>query len=344
LVVAVVVCVAVAGVVLKRGSRPVDRPPDQPVLPAPPREKATKPPLIASVPATDQELIAQTKKIGDRLVEDFPEDPRAITLAGHICWALDEPATAVASWEKSTRLHPDFDGAWAALGMDAFRKGDFEKAAQCLQKAHRLAPDMADGDLFMMIDALMNAGRPGDVVEVLAPWRKTHAASAHAALALGLAYLQLKEYGNAKNELLEALALDPRSAKAHFATIVFCKGRTALAGTGLPSVSHECLQPRIRREKLLARECRPAWRPCGPDGMIPGAMQPEIRSLLDSGRLSLENDTHDLTIHGPVRRKRPRPPALCARPRHRQRVHLAGGRGRSLAGDRVWGLVALPGP
>ena len=218
LVVAVVVCVAIGSVLLERWSRPIDRPDqDQTVLPAQPPEKATKPPPICSVPATDQELIAQTKKIGDRLVEDFPEDPRAITLAGHICWALDEPARAIAAWKKCSQLHPDFAAAWTALGMDAFKNGDFEKAAQCLQNAYRLQPKMADGDLFMMTDALMNAGRPEQVVAVLEPLRKTQPASARAAVTLGHAYLQLKEYEKAKKVLLAAVAIDPRSAKAHFA-------------------------------------------------------------------------------------------------------------------------------
>jgi tetratricopeptide (TPR) repeat protein len=201
-----VVCVAVGAVLLEPWSRPVDRPgPDQTVLRAPPREPTTRPPPIFPVPATDQEVIAQTKKTGDRLVEDFPADPGAMTLAGHICWAMDEPAKAVAAWEKCTQLYPDFAAAWTSLGMDAFRKGDFETAAQFLQKSYRLTPEMGEGDLFMMVDALMGAGKPGEVVAVLAPLRKTRLASARAAWALGNAYLQLKEYEKARQELLAAV-------------------------------------------------------------------------------------------------------------------------------------------
>lgn len=186
-------------------------------MPAQPLETAAQPSPLFSAAATDQELIAQTKKIGDQLVGDFPEDPRAITLSGHICWALDEPARARASWEKCTQLHPDYAAAWTALGMDAFREGDFDRAAQCLGNAYRLAPEMAAGDLFMMTDALMSTGRPEEVVAVLEPVRKTQPASARAAVALGQAYLQLQEYEKAKQELLAAVGLEPRSATAHFA-------------------------------------------------------------------------------------------------------------------------------
>jgi tetratricopeptide (TPR) repeat protein len=101
--------------------------------------------------------------------------------------------------------------------MDAFKKGDFEKAAQCFEKSYRLTPQVADGDLSMMVDALMNTGKPDKVVAVLEPLRKTRPASATTALVLGHAYLQLKEYKKAKTELLASVALDPRSAKAHFA-------------------------------------------------------------------------------------------------------------------------------
>ncbi|MGO8749775.1 MAG: tetratricopeptide repeat protein [Thermoguttaceae bacterium] len=162
------------------------------MLPAQLPERASKPPPIYPVPATDQELIAQTKKIGERLVEDFPEDPRAITVAGHICWNLDEPARTIGAWEKCTRLHPDFAAAWIALGMDAFSKGDFEKAAQCYQSAYRITPTMAERNLFMMIDALIGAGRPEEAVAALAPFRKTQPASTRAAVTLGQVYLQLK--------------------------------------------------------------------------------------------------------------------------------------------------------
>jgi Flp pilus assembly protein TadD len=81
---------------------------------------------------------------------------------------------------------------------------------------------MADVDLFMMTDALMSTGRPEEVVAVLEPLRKTQPASARAAVALGHAYLQLKEYEKAKREFLEAVALDPGSAKAHFALAQAC--------------------------------------------------------------------------------------------------------------------------
>lgn len=223
LAVAVLVCAAVGAVLLERWSRPVDRPQqDQTVLPAQPRQKAMKPPPIFPVPATDEELIAQTKKMGDRLVADFPEDPRAITLAGHIGWALDEPAKATALWKKCIQLHPDFPDAWTALGMDAFRKGDFPKAAEYFENSYRRTPQMAEADLFMMTDALMNTGRPETVVAVLEPLRKARPASVRAALTLGCAYLQLKKYEQAKQELQEALALDPRSAKAHFAIAQAC--------------------------------------------------------------------------------------------------------------------------
>ncbi len=217
-VVAIVICVAVGLVLLERWSRPVDRPEQhKAVLPAQPSEKAMKPPPIYAVPATDQELIAQTKKVGDRLVEDFPGDPRAITLAGHICWALDEPAKAVAAWKKCIQVHPDYAAAWTALGMDAFRNGDFEKAAQCLQKSYQLTPDMGDGDLYMTADALMKTGRPERAVPLLESLRKRQPASVRAAVTLGQAYLQLNECEKAKKELLSAVAIDPRSAAAHFA-------------------------------------------------------------------------------------------------------------------------------
>jgi Flp pilus assembly protein TadD len=76
---------------------------------------------------------------------------------------------------------------------------------------------MAEGDLFMMIGALMNAGKPEKVVAVLEPFRKTQPNSVRAMVALGQAYLHLKEYEKAKKELLSAVAVDPRSASVHFA-------------------------------------------------------------------------------------------------------------------------------
>ncbi len=217
LAVAIAVSVTVGLVWLERWFRPIERPGQgRGVLHAPPSRSATKPPILPD-PVTDQELIARTKQVGDRLAQDFPDDPAAITLAGHICWTLDEPAKAVASWEQCTQTHPEYAEAWNALGMDAFKKGDFEKAAERFLKSYGLSPQMADGNLSMMIDSLVNAGRPQDVVAVLEPLRRARSPSAHAAVVLGQAYLQLKQYDKAKRELLEAVAIDPRLATAHFA-------------------------------------------------------------------------------------------------------------------------------
>jgi tetratricopeptide (TPR) repeat protein len=218
LVAAIAVCAAVGAALLERWSRPIDRAePGQAVPPIRPPEKRAKPPAVFSLPTSDQELIVETKKIGNGLAEDFPEDPAAITLAGHICWAFDEPAKAVAAWEKCTRLHPQFIGAWTSLGMDAFKNGDFEKAGRLFQNAYRRSSAMSEGNVFMMTDALMNTGKAAEVVSVLEPLRKTYPASVRAALTLGQAYLQLKEYEKAKKELLAALAMDPALVKAHFA-------------------------------------------------------------------------------------------------------------------------------
>jgi Flp pilus assembly protein TadD len=218
LVAAVAVCGAIGAALLERWSRPTDPPePARAMSPTAPPQKPAKPPLLFATPTGDNELVAETKKIGDRLAEDFPEDPDAITLAGHICWAFDEPAKAVASWEKCTRLHPDYDGAWTSLGMDAFKNGDFEKSARFFQNAYRRTSQMSEGDVFMMTEALMNTGKAADVIAVLEPLRKTHPASLRAAVTLGQAYLQVKEYEKAKAELLAAVAIAPRSPKAHFA-------------------------------------------------------------------------------------------------------------------------------
>jgi tetratricopeptide (TPR) repeat protein len=205
-------------VLLERWSRPTDRPEaGQAVLPIEPPARPTKPPLIFSVPTTDRELIAETKKIGNRLAEDFPDDPAAMTLGGHICWAFDEPAKAVASWEKCARLHPEYVNAWTSLGMDAFKNGDFGRAAQFYQNAYGRSSQMSEGDVFMMIDAMMNTGKATEAVAVLEPLRQSHPGSVRAAVTLGQAYLQLKEYEKAKKELLVAVATAPRLARAHFA-------------------------------------------------------------------------------------------------------------------------------
>jgi tetratricopeptide (TPR) repeat protein len=166
---------------------------------------------------TDRELIAQTTKIGDRLVEDFPQDPQAVTLAGHIWWALDEPSRAVAAWKKCTQLSPDHAPAWTSLGMEAFRNGDFDQAVQCYEHAYRLSPAMSEWDLSMMTQALLNTGKPERVVAIWEPLRSARPALAGVRVTLGHAYLQLNQYQKAKQELLAAVAIDPRSARAHFA-------------------------------------------------------------------------------------------------------------------------------
>lgn len=217
----IMLCAVLGALLVERLTRPVDLP--EPIAPSgqqgpgQPGTSLDEPGPDTPPPATTEDLIAQVKRMADRLLVAFPDDPRASTLAGEIYYGFGEVAKAIACWEQCAKRHPEFSDAWAALGAAAWEQGDFEKGAAHLQRAYALNPKLPGERLYLLADCLMNTARPEQTAALIEHLGATQKVSVGGLLLLGQAYLELQQDAKAKRQFEAVLAADPDSPSAHFA-------------------------------------------------------------------------------------------------------------------------------
>jgi tetratricopeptide (TPR) repeat protein len=176
------------------------------------------------------------------LVERFPDDPHALTLAGRINYAFGDEAAAGKCWEQCLTLHPNFAAAWSAQGETAWEKGDYENAVRHFRSAINADPALQVQLAYMLSDCLLNLGKPreaGDELE-LATQQVPHTPDSRLLLATIL--LQLREHQKAKDQFDLVLAEDPESSKAYFGLA------TAHARLGQPDEAEKYRQEYARRK------------------------------------------------------------------------------------------------
>ena len=167
-------------------------------------------------PVTPEQLVAEARQLADRLLEAFPDSPQALTLGGRIYYAFGDEPSASQCWERSLQLDPEFAATWHVIGEAAWERGDYAGAAEQLRKTIEADPRLHAKLAFALADSLLNSGRAEDAVAVLEPPADKGPLSLDGLLLVGHAYAQLAQYEKAKDRFEAALALDPRSSKAHF--------------------------------------------------------------------------------------------------------------------------------
>ena len=220
-VVAILVCAAIGVALIDCLTHPDDAgsvgrsaPQQEPGSPA---ASHTVPPPHGQVePVTPEQLVAEARQLADRLIEAFPDSPQALTLGGRIYYAFGDEPSARQCWERSLQLDPEFAATWHVIGEAAWERGDYAGAAEQLRKAIEADPRLHAKLAFALADSLLNSGRAEDAVAVLEPPADKGPLSLDGLLLVGHAYAQLAQYEKAKDRFEAALALDPRSSKAHF--------------------------------------------------------------------------------------------------------------------------------
>lgn len=217
-VIAVIVCVAV-GVGLVEYLRP---PPEEPspVRFEQPQEVVSFPsPLPGEalpLPATPEEFVADAKGLADEVMASFPDSPQAFLLGGRIYYAFGDAAKAHDCWEQCLQRDPEFAQGWCSRGEAAWEYGRFAEAAGFFEKAIRYSPRLDQKQVFLLADSLMNVGRAEEAVAALEEAAQKGPLPTFGLFLLGNGYLELKEYGKAREQFEAALAIDPQSASVHY--------------------------------------------------------------------------------------------------------------------------------
>ncbi len=162
------------------------------------------------------ELANECKQLADQLRSDFPSTAAGIDVAARIYYAFNERDKAENCWQTCLKLDPEFAEAWCNLGEAAWEHGEFEKAADCLQKAAVLRGSLSQEDVSALADSLLNCGNASEAARVLEKAAGERPLTSPSLLLLGQAYLELGEYEKAKGRFEAGLVLDPRWVGFHF--------------------------------------------------------------------------------------------------------------------------------
>jgi tetratricopeptide (TPR) repeat protein len=181
------------------------------------RDPGAKPPAIAErdperLDSSDP-LQAEAAQLAHRLRRDFPDDVAAIFIRGLILNKFVSCDAAARCWQTCIQRQPDFGEAHYWLGKEWFKKGDYEKALEHFRKAVDLKVPMADARL-QLADAQINAGRPGEAVDVLEEQVRTVPQNVAGWFCLGHAYTLLGKLAEAEAAYRRAVELNPRCHQA----------------------------------------------------------------------------------------------------------------------------------
>jgi len=195
-------------------------------------------------PETAEALIEEAERTVDRLLRSFPDDPDALEVKARILFYVGSYSEAVESWERCLACDSRYAYAYHGLGLVAAKKADYEEAAAQQRRALALAPGFSDAAV-ELADALVKLDRPEEAIEVLEKHLAVSSRSLPARVALGQAYLQARDYGNARDAYRTALEMHGELPRAQFGLA------TALTRLGRRDESRRAME---RYRELEARK------------------------------------------------------------------------------------------
>lgn len=181
--------------------------------------KKLPPEVQAIISASDAGLHATTIRLVQAYVADHPDSVKAWLDLGHSLGHLSRYEEAKAAFEKAIELTGDgpVDAIFGEIGHLFRAQGNFGEAASWYQKQIDADPKDATGYLFLgnlkraLGDTDSSIGTLTSALECeVGCMEEVH-------YALGLAYRNADQMGEAKNQFESALALDPKFAAAKVA-------------------------------------------------------------------------------------------------------------------------------
>ena len=179
-----------------------------------------------------------------RLVRAYPNDHNACYLLGLVHQEQGSFDKALDQWQQCQQLNPNRADLYNSMGQTYVMKGQLDEADETFGKALELQPDLLDARV-RLAENLLRQGKLEDVVRTLdaalptvptpapggaTPREPEEATSVDEATAkleqgyllLGQALQQLDQQEKAKRSFLNALAILPTSAEAHYGLARVC--------------------------------------------------------------------------------------------------------------------------
>ncbi len=195
-------------------------------------------------PASVEQLVAEAKQVGERLVRAFPNRADAHEVVARLYFMLGETEQATAAWKKCLELDPKYAYAYHGLGSAAAKRGELEEAARWYRRALEANPSLPDTQI-ELARTLIDLNKLQEAIELLEKNVAIDPRPYRGRVLLGMAYMQLQDYQKAKENYEAAIAAHPKHANAHFGLA------TACARLGEEELSREYME---KFQKLRAEE------------------------------------------------------------------------------------------
>ena len=160
-------------------------------------------------------LKTEEMQLTQQLLRDFPGSDATLAFVGSVYGQHGNNTKAVKLLNKALELNPNRPDVYNSLGWVAFTKGDYEEAITCWRKALKIdsrPPGLRSSIAF----SLMALGRYTEAIEQLENNVQIFPKSVYSHFLLGQAYLQQKDYENAKKHYQTAIGLDQNYVNAYY--------------------------------------------------------------------------------------------------------------------------------
>jgi len=216
---AIIVCIAIAGLFWMKYFSGPDEKSQKTKL----RIDSTTGPDISVL--TDEEKIAALKteqmQLAQQLLRDFPGSDATVALVGSVYEQHGNNIEAVKFFNKALELNPNRADVYSALGWIAFMKEEYEEAITLRRRALEIDANLP-GLRSAIASAMMMVGRHTEAIEQLEQNVQFFPKSVHSHFLLGQAYLQQKDYENAKKHYKRAIELDKNHVNAYYGLFTAC--------------------------------------------------------------------------------------------------------------------------
>jgi tetratricopeptide (TPR) repeat protein len=135
--------------------------------------------------------------------------------------AANDFIAAAGAYKQAVKIEPNMPQLWANLGIMQHQSGDFSGAILSFQTANHLNPALYVPNLFLGLD-LIRTGKSASAIPYLLKAEKINKTDAQPTLALGRAYLSVRDLSAATQALTRAVTIDPKLSSAWFTLGIAC--------------------------------------------------------------------------------------------------------------------------
>jgi tetratricopeptide (TPR) repeat protein len=175
----------------------------------------------AEPPATVEAANQEMRQLAQKVLGDFPNQPRALEIPARLYMRLGQTAKAAEYWKQCLALDAGCSRAYYDLATIAAKKGDRQEAVSLMRKALAIAPDAVPVQL-ELAKLLIDLRQFPRAIEVLREHVRVQPRSGCGYLLLGLALLQNDAPQEARQAYQSAIGIDPQDFFAYLGLANAC--------------------------------------------------------------------------------------------------------------------------